>query len=100
MFLWVSHGAFRKIVKVWQAFRIVTGKQHPIIGKRRSIATKKLTQRRQLLGALINIILNILLIKEWGIYAASFSSIISYLILAIGTYISESKTRKLLHDKG
>lgn len=48
-----------------------------------------------MLGALVNIILNILFIKHIGLWAASLSTLISYIVVAIYRYFDSRKYLKL-----
>ncbi|MBQ6220387.1 MAG: polysaccharide biosynthesis C-terminal domain-containing protein, partial [Methanosphaera sp.] len=60
-------------------------------------AKKKTKQiaKTSLIGALINIIINISLIKEIGLFAASISTLLSYLILFIYRYIDTKRYFKI-----
>lgn len=48
-----------------------------------------------ILAALVNFLINLIFIKEYGIHVAAISSLLSYLILALGTWIYE---RKAYHE--
>lgn len=56
--------------------------------------TKKMTSTT-IIAAIINIILNLLFIKKIGLYAASLSTLISYLCLAIYRYFDVQKYVKI-----
>ena len=51
-----------------------------------------------MLGALVNIILNILFIKYMGLWAAALSTLISYIVVALYRYIDSRKYLKLIID--
>ena len=48
-----------------------------------------------IISAILNILINLLLIKKFGLYAASVSTLIAYLIMAIYRYIDIKKYLKI-----
>ena len=59
---------------------------------------KKETQkvaRTTIIAAFINIVINLLFIKKFGLYAAAISTLISYIVLAIYRYIDVKKYVKM-----
>ena len=48
-----------------------------------------------IISAILNILINLLLIKKFGLYAASISTLIAYLIMAIYRYIDIKKYLKI-----
>ena len=65
------------------------------------VALKKIRQiaNTTIVSAIINIVLNFIFIKKFGLYAASFSTLIAYLILAIYRYIDVQNYVKIKVDK-
>lgn len=59
----------------------------------------KLVARTTILAAIINIIINIIMINKFGLYAAAISTLISYVILTIYRYINVKKYMDLKLDK-
>lgn len=51
-----------------------------------------------ILGAIVNIIINLLLIKKIGLYAASISTLVSYIVIFIARNISVKKYVKLKYE--
>ena len=52
-----------------------------------------------IVGAIINIIINVLFIKKIGLYAASLSTMISYLVMAIYRHYDIKKYANIKIDK-
>ena len=48
-----------------------------------------------IISAILNILINLLLIKKFGLYAASASTLLAYLIMAIYRYIDIKKYLKI-----
>ena len=64
---------------------------------------KKMTKQvasTTIIGAIINIVINIIFIKKLGLYAASLSTAISYLIMMIYRHIDIKKYMNLKYEKG
>lgn len=52
------------------------------------------------IGAIINIVVNVLLIKFIGLYAAAISTVISYLVMAIYRHIDLKKYMNIKYEQG
>ena len=64
---------------------------------------KKMTKQvasTTILGAIINILINIIFIKKIGLYAASISTALSYFVMMIYRYIDLKKYINLKYEKG
>ncbi len=61
--------------------------------------TKKVAST-SILGAIINILVNVLFIKKFGLYAAAMSTFISYFVMMIYRHIDVAKDLKLKYEKG
>ncbi|MBE6158140.1 MAG: hypothetical protein E7160_05060 [Firmicutes bacterium] len=64
---------------------------------------KKMTKQvasTTIIGAIINILINVIFIKKLGLYAASLSTAISYLIMMIYRHIDIKKYMNLKYEKG
>ena len=57
------------------------------------IAKKETSQvaRTTIIAALINIVINLITIRKFGLYAASFSTLIAYIVIALYRYIDVKK---------
>lgn len=64
---------------------------------------KKMTKQvavTSIIGAVINILVNVLLIKEIGLYAASISTAVSYFIMMMYRYFDLKKYMMIKYEKG
>ncbi|MHC1724374.1 MAG: lipopolysaccharide biosynthesis protein [Aminipila sp.] len=52
-----------------------------------------------LIGALINIMLNLVFIKKFGLYAVSISTVISYFVLVVYRMLDTQKYRRITYNK-
>lgn len=64
---------------------------------------KKMTKQvasTSILGAIINIVVNVLLVKHIGLYAASLSTAISYFVMMVYRHYDLKKYMKIKYEKG
>ena len=52
-----------------------------------------------IIGAIVNIVVNVLLIKHIGLYAAAISTLLSYFVMMIYRYFDLKKYMKISFDK-
>lgn len=65
------------------------------------IALKQTSQiaKSSVFAAIINVVVNLILVKQIGIYAASLSTVIAYAILALYRYVDIQKYVKILFER-